>query len=129
MRVLNPLVHGVLDYVVVLAFLSAPSILDFSDRAATISYAVAVTHLLVTLSTAYPLGIVKLIPFPVHGVLEGFAAAAVIAMPWLAGFDGETGARSFFVAAGVVVLLVIALTDYRAPAAVHHAPQGAQLGP
>jgi len=70
MRALSPTVHGILDYLVVIAFALAPSLLGLSGVPATISYVLAVVHLLLTLVTAFPLGAVKLVPFPVHGAIE-----------------------------------------------------------
>jgi hypothetical protein len=40
-------------------------------------------------------------------------AASWIAMPWLFGFASHDAARNFFIAAGVGLLVVAALTDYR----------------
>lgn len=113
-KVLNPTVHGVLDYVLALAFLLLPGVLDFSDTAAGLSYIVGVLVLGVSLLTSYPLGALKLIPFPVHGALEAITAAAWLVFPWLFGFAGAAAARNFFVIAGAGLLLAAALTDYRA---------------
>lgn len=113
-KVLDPTVHGVLDYVLALAFLLLPGVLDFSDTAAGLSYIAGVLVLGVSLLTSYPLGALKLIPFSVHGVLEAIAAAAWLVSPWLLGFAGDAAARNFFVIAGAGLLLAAALTDYRA---------------
>jgi len=113
MQILNPTVHGVLDYVLALAFLAAPGLVDFTDTAANLSYIVGVIYLGASLLTRYPLGAVKMIPFPVHGVIESIMAASWLAMPWLLGFAGDAAARNFFVAAGIGLLAVAALTDYQ----------------
>ncbi|MGH8471003.1 MAG: hypothetical protein ACREVJ_00745 [Gammaproteobacteria bacterium] len=54
MEILGPRVHGYLAFSVV----------------ATVSYALAAIHLVLTLLTAFPSGVVKAIPFTVHGALE-----------------------------------------------------------
>ena len=116
-KVLNPTVHGVLDYALALAFLLAPGLVDFSDTAANLSYVIGIVYLGASLLTRYPLGAIHMIPFPTHGVIESIMAASWIAMPWLFGFAGDAAARNFFVAAGVGLLVVAALTDYRATGA------------
>jgi hypothetical protein len=81
-----------------------------------LAYAIAAAHLGVTLLTAFPLGILKVIPFTLHGALEFVVALGLVAMPWLAGFAGVPVARSFYVGAGIVILLVVLVTDYKAAA-------------
>jgi hypothetical protein len=49
-------------------------------------------------------------------VLESLMAVGWIAAPWLLGFAGETAARNFFVAAGIGLLAVAAITDYASTA-------------
>jgi hypothetical protein len=112
-RILTPTAHGVLDYLVALAFLLAPTLFDFGDRATVVSYLVAATHAIVSLITRYPLGVFRLIAFPTHGLIETLAAVGVIAFPWLLQFSSDEPARNFFVVVGLTVLLVVVLTDYR----------------
>ena len=114
MKVLKPLWHAVLDYGLAILFLLAPALFGFeSDGARSLSHAIGATYIAASLLTRYPLGIIKLIPFPVHGILETVAALAWIALPFIAGFTDDRAARNFFVLAGVALILVVSLTDYR----------------
>lgn len=113
MKILTPRVHGYLDFVVVVAFALAPSLFNFSSTPATVSYALSGVHLVLTLITAFPFGILKLVPFTVHGAIELIVTVALIAMPWLLGFASETPARNFYVGAAVVIFLVWLTTDYK----------------
>jgi hypothetical protein len=126
LKVLSPQLHGVLDYAVVAGFAGAPLVLGFTRTPATLAWVLASVHLAKSLVTAYPLGAVKLIPFPVHGVLETAVALGLLAMPWIAGFAAEPAARNFYIGAGVVVLVVVALTNYRTEPARAAAPPLAQ---
>jgi hypothetical protein len=113
-KILNPTIHGVLDYALALAFLAAPGWLGFSDTAASLSYILGVIYLAASSLTKYPLGAIKMIPFPVHGVLEAIMAACWIVMPWVFGYAADTAARNFYVIAGFGLLLIALLTDYKA---------------
>lgn len=111
-KALNPKVHGMLDYGLVALFLLAPSLFSFTETAATVSYVIGILYLATSLLTKYPLGAVKLIPFPTHGVIESIMAVSWIALPWVFGFAGDAAARNFFIVAGIGLLAVVALTDY-----------------
>ena len=112
MKVLTPRTHGVLDYVTVIAFLLAPTILNLSGLPATISYLLAVVHLVLTLITAFPLGLIKAIPFKIHGMIELAVSIFLVLLPWLFSFASVPAARNFYVAAGIVVFIVWLITDY-----------------
>ena len=124
MKILTPTIHGVLDYGLALLFLLLPGVLDFPPPAAAASYVIGVVYIVASLVTRYPLGLLKLLPFPVHGVIETIMALAWIALPWLMGFAEHAASRNFFVIAGVALLGVVALTNYRAAELdqrLHHA--------
>ena len=112
-KLLKPSIHGILDYGLAFFFFLAPGLFGFTDVAATLSYIIGAAYLAVSLLTRYPLGVFKVIPFPTHGVLESIMAASWIVMPWLFGFASDPAARNFFVIAGIALLGVVAITDYK----------------
>jgi hypothetical protein len=114
MKPLSPKLHGVLDYVVVAVFALAPSLLHLSRVPALLSWTLAVVHLLVTVITAFPCGLVKLLPLKIHGWIELAVAPTLVAVPWVLGFAADATARGFYVAAGVVIFATWCLTDYKA---------------
>jgi hypothetical protein len=69
-------------------------------------------YLVISLLTAMPLGVVKAIPFWLHGRLELVSGLVFIASPWLFGFAENTTARNLFVGSGIVFLLVYSLTQW-----------------
>jgi hypothetical protein len=113
MKIISPKLHGILDYVVVAAFAMAPAVLGLTGLAAVISYALAGIHLLLTLVTAFPLGVVKIVPLPLHGAIELVVSIALVGLPWILKFAQDATARTFYVGAGVVVFAVWLVTDYR----------------
>lgn len=116
MHRLDATLHGALDYGLALAFLLAPGLLGFPNDAANASQLIGLAYLGLSVATRYPLGAFKLVPFPAHGVIESAMALAWLGIPWIAGFDEHAPARIFFVAAGIGLLAVVAMTDYRASA-------------
>jgi hypothetical protein len=114
MKILSPRAHGYVDYLVVAWFLAGPSVFGLAGLAATIAYALAVVHLLMTIATNFPMGLLKLIPFPLHGLIEVGIAVLLFALPWMAGFYGDATAKDFYVGAGAGVLVVFLISDYTA---------------
>ena len=113
MKILSPRVHGYLDYGVVALLLLAPSLFGFAGVPATICYVLAVAHAAMTLLTAFPLGLAKIIPFSIHGAIELLASVFLLAAPWIFEFSAVPAARNFFVASGVALAVVWLITDYR----------------
>jgi hypothetical protein len=105
-------VHGVLDYATVAAFLNAPMVFGFNGTPAAIAYWMSGIHLLMTGCTDFPLGFFRWIPFKIHGAIELLAGIFLLAAPWVFGFAQQGAARNFFLAIGVVILVVVAVTDY-----------------
>lgn len=116
MKVISPRIHGYLDFLTVILFLVAPTLLNLSQVPAMLAYSLAVVHLIVTLASDFPFGVIKLIPFPVHGWIERIVGPSLIAVPFILGFANEEIARNFYIAAGLVIIAVGVLTDYQSKA-------------
>ncbi len=112
MKIISPKFHGCLDYLVVLVFLAAPSLLHLSMVPAAISYSLAGIHLLLTLLTDFPLGLWKLVPLSWHGMIELIVGPVLVVLPFLLGFGSEPAVQYFYVVNGLVILAVWSLTDY-----------------
>lgn len=113
MKVISPRVHGYLDYLTVALFLLAPTLLGMSQLPAMLAYVIAGIHLIVTLTSDFPFGAVKLIPFTIHGWIERIVGPSLIALPFIAGFANEGIARNFYIGIGLIIIVVGLLTDYQ----------------
>jgi hypothetical protein len=111
MKIISPTQHGYLDYVTVVLFLIAPSLLGLTGMAGTIAYLLAGIHLAMTLVTDFPLGIVKKLPFTIYGWVERVVGPALVLLPFVLGFEGL--ALGFYVVVGIVIILVGLMTDYQ----------------
>jgi hypothetical protein len=113
MKVLGAFSHGIIDYVMVILLAVGPGVAGFTGRQATMCYGLAVVHFLLTIITRFPLGVLKALPFWLHGTIEIIVAALLIILPWLANFSAGVHSRNFFVAIGVLIGVIWVLTDYR----------------
>jgi len=115
-KVIKPLPHAAIDYAMAGTLMAAPWLFGFSDnKTATANSVISGAAVLgLSLMTRYPLGAAKVVPFPVHGVVETLAAVMNTAAPWLMGFSRDKRATNTHLFAGLATLAVVALTDYRA---------------
>ena len=111
MRIISVGLHRGLDFVTVVAFALAPVVLALTGLAATLAYVLAVVHLALTLLTHFPEGARRPVPLLLHGAIEAVVGVALIVLPWVVGWQGAP--RTFYVAAGVVILAVWVGTGYR----------------
>jgi hypothetical protein len=111
MDVLTPRIHGIIDYVTVVFFVLAPTLFSLPSGIATVCYILAVVHLTMTIITDFPLGMVEVMPFGMHGIVELIVSIALVVLPWILA-DLFFGAQWFFTVVGVAIFLVWLLTDY-----------------
>jgi len=113
-NLLSPRIHATVDYLSVLLLVLAPTLFGLNDIAAKGAYALAGIHLLMTLLTDFPGGVVKLLPLRVHGMVEIVVGVLLVLAPLAipaATALGMTG-RIFFIAFGAVLVVVWGITDY-----------------
>jgi hypothetical protein len=113
MNILSRITHGYLDYLTVVIFLLAPTLLGMSGLPAMIAYGLAVIHLLLTIATDFPSSMIKIIPFKLHGWLERLVGPLLIVLPFILGFSNDTVARNFYIGIGIVIIAVGICTNYK----------------
>lgn len=114
MKILTPKIHGVLDYVSVVGLALAPTLFGLQGVSAMLAYALAGIHLLMTLLTAFPLGVIKIVPLKLHGLVEIVVGVSLVALPWALArvVDLGSNGRMFYSGFGAVLILVWLVTDY-----------------
>ena len=117
MRILSPRVHGVLDLITVALLVLGPLLVGLGGSPAAIAFTLAAVHLVLTLLTDFPMGAWKKIPFFVHGIIELIVGIGLLILPSFAGYGPGSPARRFYLAMGAIILVVWALTAYRASTA------------
>jgi hypothetical protein len=88
MRFIPTRTHGVIDYLMGALLILAPYLLGFADGTAAqwIPQVVGAALIGASLLTDYELGVVRVIPMPVHLFLDVAAGALLAVSPWLFGF-------------------------------------------
>jgi hypothetical protein len=110
MKPISLTVHGAIDYLAVVIFAVAPAIIGLSGWPAALSYALAGIHLLMTLLTDFPAGVIKVIPIALHNWVERIVGPVLIILAFVLMTEA---ARAFFVAMGIIIFAVERLTVYR----------------
>jgi len=106
--------HALADYAVGGLLIVVAIAVGGSAGAIGTGIVVGATILVVSMLTRYPLGVVKVLPFPVHSGGDYLAAALLLVAPWALNFSsGDTGLTALYVAAGAAVLLVSLVTNYQ----------------
>lgn len=89
MRFVSTRTHGFIDYVAGLVIIASPWLFGFADGSAAqwVPVVVGVALLGSSLLTNYELGLVRVIPMPVHLGLDCIAGLLLAVSPWLFGFS------------------------------------------
>ena len=112
MKIISPNVHALLDYVTVIFLLASPAIFDMEEPLSTFTYMLAGIHFILTILTDYKFGLIKVIPFKIHGLIEVIVAVglAVIAF-WFNDYEYDLG-YYFYLSLAVIFMIVFVLTDF-----------------
>ncbi len=108
-------IHGGVEYVAGVLFIVAPFVFSFDASAAiAVSIVIGVVVIFIAATTSGPTSLVNSIPVTVHIALDYVLAAILIATPFLFGFsDDDTNATVFFIALGIVHLLITIGTAFQ----------------
>ena len=104
--------HGLIEYLEGILFIVAPVIWSF-DEGTALSIIVGVVILVIAAATDGRTSLVNSVPLPAHIALDYVLAVFLIAAPFIFGFDDETAPTVFFIALGVIHLLMTIGTRFR----------------
>jgi uncharacterized membrane protein HdeD (DUF308 family) len=92
MRFIPTKLHAPLDYIVGIALIAAPWILQLSEHTAAtvIPTVLGIGLIAYSLFTDYELGLRRVFPMSVHNLIDIAAGALLAVSPWLFGFADET---------------------------------------
>ena len=119
--ILPPVVHGVLDYPLAAVLIVLPLVLSFDDAAAKwIAFAFGIGAAVLAVGTAWPTGIVRIIPPLLHGYADIIVTVALIVLPFIVGFSDDGTALAFYLIVGVGGLAATLATRFEPGVAAEH---------
>ena len=112
-------VHGIVDYLFAALLIASPFLFAFSDEGGPTAVAIIAGVMVLLLAAAtegFPTSLIKSIPTSAHLVIDYVLGGLFIAAPFLFGFSDDSAPTAFFIAAGVLGLLLTLATRWRPPA-------------
>lgn len=117
-RFMDQTLHSYLDYPVAFGLIAMPFLLGVGSAnpiALWLSVVTGIAALILTIFTDHQFGLVKLIPYKLHLLVDLMVGAAFVVAPFVVGFAGFDAA--YYWVLGATVLLVVALDNTRYKAA------------
>ena len=111
-RFMNKTLHAYLDYPVALGLIAMPFVLGLgtvNPLAFWLSVVTGVAALVLTIFTDHQFGVVKILPYKLHLLVDFMVGAAFVAAPFVLGFVGLEAV--YYWVLGATVLLVVALDN------------------
>ncbi|MDB5473981.1 MAG: hypothetical protein JWP99_1284 [Devosia sp.] len=102
-------VHGIIDYVVGALLVVAPFLLGFADGTAAqwVPMILGLGALGYSALTNYELGLLRVIPVPVHLGLDVASGVLLAASPWLFGFADRVWLPHVVIGVGEIIIPLI----------------------
>lgn len=110
MKVITKKIHAYLDYPVAAALIGLPFLLDLgssNELALYLSVVTGVAAFILTVFTDHELGIIRVIPYSGHLLVDGLVGVVFVLAPFLFSFQGIDA--YFYWANGLAVLTVVSL--------------------
>jgi len=110
MRFITKQIHAFLDYPVAISLMALPFLLGLGSSnpiALQLSVATGIAALLLTLLTDHQLGVIRIIPYKFHLIVDFLVAIVFILAPFILSFEGLDAYYYWII--GVTVLIVVSL--------------------
>lgn len=110
LRFITKTIHAYLDYPVALGLIAMPFLFGLGTSgplAVWLSVVTGVAAFVLTVLTDHHLGVVRVLPYSLHLVVDGLVGIAFVAVPIVLGFSGLD--FWYYVVLGLTVLAVVGL--------------------
>ncbi len=110
LRFVTRKIHAFLDYPVAIALIALPFVLQLGSShplALWLSVATGIAAFILTVFTDHELGVIRVLPYPLHVAVDFAVGVTFVAAPFVLGFTGIDA--WFYWANGAAVLVVVSL--------------------
>lgn len=110
MKFVTKQIHAYLDYPVAVALMALPFVLGLGSSnpiASQLSVATGIAAFILTVLTDHQLGIIKIIPYRIHLLVDGLVSVVFILVPFIFSFKGQDA--YYYWINGTAVLIVVCL--------------------
>ncbi len=114
---LSPRVHGILDYLTILLLILSPYLFGMQSAASVFTYSLAFIHLALTLLTDFEMGLLRIIPLPVHGAIELLVSILLVVVATAFRFWNDVTSFYFYLVFAGVLFIVWLFSTYNTASA------------
>ncbi len=105
--------HGIIDYLLIVFLFASPTLFKMDGSLCTITYTLAAVHLLMTVLTNFELGLIKVIPFRIHGLIEIVVSLILASLSFWFYKNGNELGFYFYMLLAIAIMIVFILTDFK----------------
>ena len=110
---LNSKIHGLVDYIVVIFLFISPKLFQLPETTGMFTYVLGGIHLTLTILTNFEFGLIKIISFKIHGLIELIVSIALFGTALYFGSIEGNVSRNFYIGFSIAVFLTWLITDYK----------------
>lgn len=113
MKIISSKIHAILDYVIAIFLIVIPNLIHLSNFATAFSITLGIIHLILTFVSNFKGGVIKLVPFPVHGTIELIESLTLVVLSFTI-FGANKTDHFYFAGLAIALFATFILTDYKA---------------
>jgi hypothetical protein len=110
---LNSKIHGLIDYAVIIFLWLSPTLFGLSSTTSMFTYVLGAIHLALTITTDFEVGLIKIVPLKIHGLIELIVSIALVAVAFLLGNIDGSKSMIFYLIMAVSIFATWLITDYK----------------
>jgi hypothetical protein len=113
MKKLSSKVHGIIDYAVIIFLWLSPTLFALSSTTSLFTYVLGSIHLALTITTDFEMGLFRIVPLKIHGLIELFVSVALVVVAFVLGNIDGSKSMTFYLIVAAAIFATWLITDYK----------------
>lgn len=113
MKKLSSKVHGIIDYAVIIFLWLSPTLFALSSTTSLFTYVLGSIHLALTITTDFEMGLFRIVPLKIHGLIELFVSVALAVVAFVLGNIDGSKSMTFYLIMAAAIFATWLITDYK----------------